>query len=202
MEASSSAESGTAGGPDASGLSRGGRGSATGSGIAGRADVVTGMRVIALAAPVAKGRRSLLRHPTLEFLGAGLVAMLAVESLLGTYLSMFVEIPANGAIESLPLDGLAVLTVHILVGIALIILTARMILVATRSKNGRGLVVSGIAFVGVVLAFVGGSLFTSSGQDEGMSFIMASGTFVAMFCAAILIASTAAARGAPRPEPA
>ncbi len=158
--------------------------------------------MIALADPVAKGRRSLLRNPTLEFLGAGLVAMLAVESLLGTYLSMFVEIPANGAIETLPLGGLAVLTVHILVGIALIILTARMILVATRSKNGRGLVVSGIAFVGVVLAFVGGSLFTSSGQDEAMSFVMASGTFVAMFCAAILIATTAVARGAPRPEPA
>lgn len=160
------------------------------------------MGVIALADPVAAGRRSLLRHPTLEFLAAGLVAMLAVESLLGTYLSMFVEIPANGAIETMPLDGLAVLAVHIVVGIALILVTARMVLVAARSKNRRGLIVSGIALVGVLLAFVGGSLFTSSGQDEVMSFIMASGAFVAMFCAAILVASTAAARNAARPEPA
>ena len=201
METSSSVECEAAREPDSGGPAREGRRSATAVGLLGHADVMTGIGVTMLAAPVATGKRSLLRQPNLEFLASGLVAMLAVEVLLGTYLSMFVELPANGAIETLPLDGLAVLVVHILLGIALIVLTARMILVAVRSKNGRGLVLSGISLLGVLMAFVGGSVFTSSGQGEVMSFVMASGTVIAMICAAVLLASSAAGRGAPRSEP-
>lgn len=152
---------------------------------------------IALAAPTAAstGRRSLLRRPTLEFLAAGLVAMLALEFLLGTYLAMFVEIPAGGAIQQLPWDGLLVIVLHIVLGLALIFLTIRMVLVAFHSKSQRGTVLAGLSLIGVVLAFVGGAVFTGNG-DELLSFVMASGTFLALLCAAVLFAGNAAARAA------
>lgn len=156
-----------------------------------------GLGMVALAAPTAAatGRRSMLRRPTLEFLASGLVLMLAVEFLLGTYLAMFVEIPAGGAIEQLPWDGLLVIVLHIVVGIALIILGIRMVLVAPGSKNRRGTALAGIALVGVVVAFVGGAMFTGNGE-EVLSFVMATGTFLALLCAALLFAGNAAARAA------
>lgn len=149
--------------------------------------------MVALAAPTAGGAgpRSLFRRPTLEFLAAGMVLMLAVEFLLGTYLAMFVEIPAGGALEKLPWDGLLVIILHILVGIALIVLTVRMVLVAVRAKTQRGLLLAGLSLIGVLMAFVGGALFTGSG-NEVLSFAMAFGTFLALCCAAVLFVGDAA----------
>lgn len=137
----------------------------------------------------------MFRRPTLEFLAAGLVAMLAVEFLLGTYLAMFVEIPAGGALEKLPWDGLLVIILHILVGIALIVLAVRMVLVAVRSKSQRGLLLAGLSLIGVLMAFIGGALFTGNG-DEILSFVMAFGTFLALCCAAIVFAGSAAMHAA------
>ena len=158
----------------------------------GRSARLASLGVTLLASP-ATSWRARMRRPTLDFLAAGLVAMLAVEFLLGTYLAMFVEMPANGAIETLPLDGLVVIILHILIGLALIVLGIRMVLVAVKSKATRGMVLAGIALIGILMAFIGGALFTGNG-DEVMSFVMASGTFLALMCAALIFMGASAAR--------
>lgn len=153
-----------------------------------------------LAAPTAgpmaaAGRRR--RRITLPFLASGLVGMLAFEFLLGTYLQMFVELPPGGDFGTLPFGGLVVLVLHIVVGLLLIGLCLRMTYVAVRSKSLRGTVLAGLSVLGVVIAFAAGSDFTYGSQAEVMSFAMATGFFIAMVSAAILLASASATAAMP-----
>lgn len=201
METSSSTASATAGEPKTNGPPRGGGWTASLVRPLGPGDLTKGMGEILLALPVATARRSLFRRPTLRFLTCGTVAMLAIECLLGTYLSMFVEIPASGAMQTLPLDGLVVVA-RIILAISLIILCARVVLVATRAKTRQSLAPSALSMIGVVLTFVGGSLISSSRQDDVMAFVRASATFIAIIAAAALLANAASAREAPASRPA
>ena len=140
-----------------------------------------------------RGRRA--RRPvTLEFLTSILVALLAVQFLLGTYLELFVGLPAEAGVGGISLDGLVALVLHIAVGILLVGLTLRMTLVAARSKNRRGTVLAGLAALGILVAFLGGVGFTFGAHEDVASFVMAFGFAVAMFCAGVLLAGAHVSR--------
>ena len=125
-----------------------------------------------------------------------LVALLSVQFLLGTYLQLYVNIPASGNLGAMDLGGLIVLILHILVGIKVIGTSARLLVVALRAHNGRQTALAAIAVLGMVIAFLAGAAFTFGTQENGASFGMAFGFFLGMFCSALIVAGA----HVPRPE--
>ncbi len=140
-------------------------------------------------------RRRGRRQVTAPFMAAVLIALLSIEFLLGTYLNLYVTIPAGGNLGSMDLGGLAVLILHIIVGIAVIGTAGRLTYVASKAHNGRQTVLAAIAVIGMIVAFLAGADFTFSSQGNGASFLMAFGFFLGMICSALIVA----ANHVPRP---
>ncbi len=143
----------------------------------------------ASATPRRRGRRPV----TVPFLASVLVALLSIEFLLGTYLSLYVSIPP-GNVGALALDGLVVLALHIIVGIMVIGTALRMTLVAVRAHDRRQIALAAIAALGMVLAFLAGADFAFGSQSDASSFAMAFGFFLGMFCSALLVAGVSLPR--------
>lgn len=120
-------------------------------------------------------------------MAAVLMALLSFEFLLGTYLNLFVPIPASG-VGAIGLGGLVVLVLHIIVGIMVIGTAGRLAYVASKSRDRRQTALGIIAFVGMVIAFLAGADFTFVDQANSDSFGMAFGFFLGMVCAALIIA--------------
>ncbi len=145
--------------------------------------------------PAASRRRG--RRPvTAPFLAGVLVALLSIQFLLGTYLQLYVNIPSGGNVGALDLGGLAVLILHILVGVMVIGTSGRLTYVAWKAHNGRQTALAAIAFIGMIFAFLAGADFTFNSQGNGSSFLMAFGFFLGMICSALIVA------GAHVPSPA
>lgn len=143
------------------------------------------------------GRRRRTRRPvTTPFLAGILVVLLAFQFLLGTYLNLYVTIPSGGNLGALSWDGLAVLALHILLGIMVVGTSLRMTLVAVRARNGREIAFSAIAAIGLTLAFLGGADFTFASQGNGQSFVMAFGFFLGVLGSGLLMARA----HLPRPQ--
>ncbi len=145
----------------------------------------------ATSAPRRRGRRQV----TAPFMAAVLMALLSIQFLLGTYLNLYVTIPSGGNLGSLDLGGLAVLILHIIVGVAVIGTAGRLTYVAWKAHNGRQTALAAIAFIGMIVAFLAGADFTFSSQGNGASFLMAFGFFLGMICSALIVA----ANHVPRP---
>lgn len=138
--------------------------------------------------PSSTARPRRARRPvTAPFMAAVLIALLSIEFLLGTYLTLFVEIPASG-VGAIGLGGLVVLALHIIVGIMVIGTAGRLAYVASKSHDRRQTALGIVAFVGMVLAFLAGADFTFVDQANGDSFGMAFGFFLGMICAALIVA--------------
>lgn len=140
-----------------------------------------------LASAPTEGRRG-RRAVTLEFLAAVLVSFLAIQFLLGTYLEMFVSTPSGRDLGALSADGLVALVAHIVVGVMVLGLSFRMTYVAARARNPRGTVLAGTAALGLVVAFLGGMGFTFGTPTDALSFVMASGFFLALLATGVLLA--------------
>jgi hypothetical protein len=146
--------------------------------------------------PGRRGRRPV----SLEFLASVLVGLLAIQFLLGTYLEIFVTIPPGRDIGAIPIIGLVVLVLHIVVGILLVGLSLRMTLIALRTKARGGTILAGVSALGILVAFLGGMGFTFGDQSDVLSFVMATGFFLAMLCSGVLLAGSNVARRASGPE--
>lgn len=127
-------------------------------------------------------RKRRRRSVTLAGLAAIEVRLLALQFLLGTYLSTFVALPA------LAFDGLIVLVLHILLGFMILGLGGRMVFVAAKTRDRSGILFSILGILGVVVSILGGLGFTYGGQNDGLSFAMATGFFVTLLCAGFLVA--------------
>ena len=148
-----------------------------------------------------KGRAG-LRHMSVTML-----VMLVIQYGLGIILNLYVEVPASdahagilGEIATAP----AVLTVHAVLGIALI---GTGILLVARAVGVRNRLLAVLATAGLTAlggAFGAGEIFVRSGQDTA-SMAMAILTGMALLCyIGTLTLATAAGRedGGPRPVPA
>ncbi len=140
------------------------------------------------AAPTAARPRRSRRPVTAPFLAAVLMALLSIQFLLGTYLNLYVTIPAGGNLGAIGVGGLVVLALHILLGIMVIGTAGRLTFVASKAHNGRQTALAAIAFIGMVLAFLAGADFTFSSQSDASSFLMAFGFFLGMICSALIVA--------------
>ncbi len=125
------------------------------------------------------------------------MALLSIQFLLGTYLTLYVTIPAGGNLGAIDLGGLVVLILHIIVGILVIGTAGRLTYVASKAHNGRQTALAAIAFLGMVVAFLAGADFTFSSQGNGASFLMAFGFFLGMICSALIVAGAHVPRQAP-----
>ncbi len=141
-------------------------------------------------------RRRVRREASAPYLAAVLMALLSIQFLLGTYLNLYVTIPAGGNLGALDLGGLVVLILHIIVGILVVGTAGRLTYVASKAHDRRQTVLAAIAFVGMVFAFLAGADFTFSSQGNASSFLMAFGFFLGMICSALILA------GAHMPSPA
>jgi hypothetical protein len=146
--------------------------------------------------------RAWLRHMSVTML-----VMLVIQYGLGIILNLYVEVPAPdahagilGEIATAP----AVLTVHAVLGIALI---GTGILLVARAVSVRNRLLAVLATAGLTAlggAFGAGEIFVRSGQDTA-SMAMAILTGMALLCyIGTLTLATAAGRedGGPRPAPA
>ena len=124
-----------------------------------------------------------------------LVALLSFQFLLGTYLQLYVDIPAGGNLGAMDLGGLIALILHVLVGIMVIGTSLRLSLVAARAHNGRQTALAAVAALGMIVAFLAGAGFTFGDQADAASFVMAFGFFLGMVCSGLLMA------GAHLPRP-
>lgn len=149
--------------------------------------------------PVAGRRVGMFGAATAPFLAAVLMTLLSVEFLLGTYLSLYVTIPAGG-VGSMDLGGLVVLALHIIVGIMVIGTAGRLTYVASKAHNRRQTVLAAIATLGMVLAFLSGADFAFSSQSDASSFTMAFGFFLGMICSALIVAGAHLPRPADEPR--
>ncbi len=140
-----------------------------------------------------RGRR--FRAATAPFMAAVLMALLSIEFLLGTYLNLYVTIPTGG-VGAMDTGGLIVLILHIVVGIMVIGTAGRLAYVASKARDRLQTILSMIAALGVVLAFLAGADFTFSGQADASSFTMAFGFFLGMLCSALI----AGRAHLPRPD--
>ncbi len=146
--------------------------------------------------PTAERPRRSRRPITVPFLAAVLMALLSIQFLLGTYLNLYVTIPAGGNLGAMDLGGLVVLALHIILGIMVIGTAGRLTYVASKAHVGRQTALAAIAFIGMVLAFLAGADFTFSSQGNASSFLMAFGFFLGMICSALIVA----APHVPRPD--
>lgn len=146
-------------------------------------------------------RRGGRREVTAAFLAGVLMALLSIQFLLGTYLNLYVTIPPGGNLGAMDLGGLAVLILHILVGIMVIGTSLRMTFVAVRAHIGRQTALAAIAALGMIVAFLAGADFTFSSQGNAASFLMAFGFFLGMFCSALIVAGAQLPRPGPGSPP-
>lgn len=119
-------------------------------------------------------------------LGVPIVALLAIEFLLGMALNLFVG-PATGSAATI-LASNPVLIVHILVAVMLIGITGRAVTLSARLGDGPLLAGASLGLAGAVVATLAGSSFTfGSSQSTVVSYVMSLGFAVVLIGAVILL---------------
>ncbi len=129
---------------------------------------------------------------TLPQLAGIVLRMLATEFLLGMILNLYVALPFPSPLDLVAVAGVAVLVLHIFLAFALLVASVRMVTIALRASGRFAVGASAVTAIGVVLAFVAGVDFTGGGQNNGASFLMTVGFFVAMMATSWLLGRAAA----------
>ncbi len=129
----------------------------------------------------------------LGFLGIPLLALLAVQFLLGMSLNLFVTLPNGNAVAIL--DSSPTLLAHVAVAVLLLGLAANVVRTAARYGTRRDLLVAGLGLISGLVAFVAGLWFTFDGGSNAASFVMSAGFLGMVLEAAYLL------RSHPAPEP-
>jgi hypothetical protein len=124
--------------------------------------------------------------------------MLVLQYGLGIFLNLYVEVPASDAhagivqeIETAPLA----LTVHALLGLALIGTAIVLLARAVRVRDVAAIVLAAAGLAAIVAAFAAGEAFVRDGQS-GTSFAMAILTGAALLCYVAALGRAGAARQA------
>jgi hypothetical protein len=122
--------------------------------------------------------------------------MLVVQYGLGIFLNLYVPVPASDAhagivqeIDTAP----ATMTVHALLGLALIVTAIVLLARAVRARDRIVSVLAGVGLVAIGGAFAAGEAFVKNGQS-GASFAMAALTGVALLCYVCVLAALPARR--------
>jgi len=96
------------------------------------------------------------------------------------FLNLFVILPSPNPFSGLDPAGIVSLTLHMLLGFALLRVSVAMIWAARRASDPIGIRLSVVSTLGVFLGIFGGLAFVFNRQNAIFSFIMASGFIVAL----------------------
>jgi hypothetical protein len=119
------------------------------------------------------------RQNRIRGLSAAMVIALLGQLLLGMANTFWLEVPGTGSAWNVAQPA-ALVTAHMTVGTALLVLACWIGWIAIRTRNRAWLVVSTIGITGIVLGFVGGTAFMGDPSNDVVSFIMAIGCSVAL----------------------
>ena len=103
------------------------------------------------------------------------VGLLGLQFVLGMVLNLYIGLPSNGSMSSLPVPSLIVLVLHIVVAFVLVAVAIGIVISALMAKNKSVLSGSLVVVLGVVIAFAAGVVFLYDGQNNIYSLIMALG---------------------------
>jgi len=133
--------------------------------------------------------------PAISVLGVPLLALLAVEFLLGMALNLLVTIPSGSPATILATSPW--LDVHIAVGVMLLGLLARVLTLGTRQKDRSALLAGALGLVSGVGAFVAGLSFAFGGGSPNASYVMSVGFAGLLVSAGILLRPRLFGRATP-----
>jgi hypothetical protein len=121
----------------------------------------------------------------LGILGLPILGLLAIEFLLGMALNLYVSLPSGSALSML--ETSPVLIVHILVGVMLAGITARVLILGIRLRDRSGVVAGALGLLSTLVAFLAGMAFTFGGQELAASYVMSVGFTGILLSAALLL---------------
>jgi hypothetical protein len=121
----------------------------------------------------------------LGILGLPILGLLAVEFLLGMALNLYVSLSGGSALAIL--EASPVLIVHILVGVMLAGITARVLILGIRLQDRRAVVAGALGLLSTLVAFLAGMAFTFGGQELAASYVMSVGFTGILLSAALLL---------------
>ncbi len=119
------------------------------------------------------------RLGSVRVLGAAMVVVLLGQFLLGMANTFWLDLPEEGRGWDAASPAW-LLSAHMALGTALLVLAAWIAVVAVRRRAGAWLVASAVGIVGVVVAFAGGTGFMGDTSNDTASFVMACGWALAI----------------------
>ena len=119
------------------------------------------------------------RQSRIRGFGAAMVHALLGQLLLGMANTFWLDVPETGSAWNVAQPA-ALVTAHMTVGTALVVLACWIGWIAIRTRDRAWLVVSAIGIAGIVLGFVGGTAFMGDPSNDVVSFVMAVGCTVAL----------------------
>jgi len=115
----------------------------------------------------------------LRSLGAAMVMILLGELLLGMANALWLQLPDSGSGWAAGSSS-GLLGIHMLLGLALVVLAVWITVVAVRGRDRNWLTASIVGVVGILLAFGSGLAFMGQTSNDVASFCMALGCAIAV----------------------
>jgi hypothetical protein len=115
----------------------------------------------------------------LRSLGAAMVMILLGELLLGMANALWLQLPDSGS-GWIAGSSSGLLGIHMLLGLALVVLAVWITVVAVRGRDRNWLTASIVGVVGILLAFGSGLAFMGQTSNDVASFCMALGCAIAV----------------------
>ena len=115
----------------------------------------------------------------LRSLGAAMVIILLGELLLGMANALWLQLPDSGS-GWIAGSSSGLLGIHMLLGLALVVLAVWITVVAVRGRDSNWLTASIVGVVGILLAFGSGLAFMGQTSNDVASFCMALGCAIAI----------------------
>ncbi len=122
-----------------------------------------------------KSSTRMINTKTLQVLSWVALLLLSIEFMLGMLVNLFVEIPsplpgtAGGILQalvwSLAQTGMPSLWLHVVLGIALLLIGIALLVLSIAAHQRRWIIVSLLAALGILLATLSGMGFLNTGED-------------------------------------
>jgi len=119
------------------------------------------------------------RAAHIRALGAAMVIALLGQLVLGFANTLWLAVPETGSAWASAAPA-ALISAHMMVGVALVVLAVWIGRLAIRSRDRTWLAVTGVGVVGIVLGIAGGTIFMGDTTSDGASFLMAVGCTIAL----------------------
>jgi hypothetical protein len=118
------------------------------------------------------------------------IILLVIQYALGVNVAMYVNVPSNlphGNAWGWVFAHSPVTIAHVIVGTLLLLVSLTLVIGAIRMRKAFELIASILGFFAILIAWRGGVLFLSAGQEDTNSFIMRMGFAASLFIYSVLL---------------